>query len=180
MVTPLGYLFFGFCIFMLSFTTTPKYEFIKWIEFIVGILLVVIGAIRLDRSNPKKVRQGNRVSMSDIRKMKKGGIVYNNGHEYEHFVAAWLATKGYSNVIVTPKSGDYGADIIATDPNGNKTAIQCKLYSQPVGYKAVEEVLGGMHYYNCTSAMVITNSTYTAQAIRAAKKMGVKLIQEFR
>lgn len=103
-----------------------------------------------------------------------------NGNEYERYVAWWLGTQGYRNIQITPKTGDYGADIICYDWNGTKYAVQCKYYSKPVGYRAVEEVLGAMHYYGCNSAMVVTNSTYTKQAVTAAKRVGVNLLQNVR
>ena len=83
-------------------------------------------------------------------------------------------------MMITPKTGDYGADIICYDRCGTKYAVQCKYYSKPVGYRAVEEVLGAMHYYGCNSAMVVTNSTYTKQAVTAAKRVGVNLLQNVR
>lgn len=107
------------------------------------------------------------------KRIRSGG--YRTPYEYEEYVGSLLAYKGYKNVQVTPKSGDYGADIICKDKKGNKYAVQCKMYSKPVGYKAVEEVLGAMHYYNCNKAIVVTNSTYTKQAVEAADKVGVVL-----
>lgn len=107
------------------------------------------------------------------KRIRSGG--YQTPYEYEQYVGSLLTYKGYKNVQVTPKSGDYGADIICKDKKGNKYAVQCKMYSKPVGYKAVEEVLGAMHYYNCNRAIVVTNNTYTKQAVEAANKVGVIL-----
>lgn len=128
------------------------------IMFVFGIILGIVD----DRN---KKRQQKRIS--------SGG--YQTPYEYEQYVGSLLTYKGYKNVQVTPKSGDYGADIICKDKKGNKYAVQCKMYSKPVGYKAVEEVLGAMHYYNCNRAIVVTNNTYTKQAVEAANKVGVIL-----
>lgn len=105
---------------------------------------------------------------------------YSNGYEYEQYVARKLAADGYKYVEVTQGSGDYGADIICYDRKGNKYAIQCKYYSKAVGYRAVEETVSGMMYYGCDVAMVITNNTYTRQAMDAADRMNVVLIDNFR
>ena len=83
---------------------------------------------------------------------------------------------GFNNITLTPQTGDYGADIIAYDMYGVKWAVQCKCYSSSVGYKAVEEVLAGAHYYGCQRAMVVTNSTYTKSAQKGAKRLNVRLM----
>ena len=99
-----------------------------------------------------------------------------DGHKYEHAVAQFLRHNGYSNVIVTRASGDYGADIIATK-RGRKYAIQCKYYSNPVGLKAVQEVVASKKHYRCSRAMVVTNNTYTKAARRLAEENGVTLLE---
>ena len=107
----------------------------------------------------------------------KDAPTYTNGHEYERFVAWYLGKNGYKSIEITKKTGDFGADIICLDSTGKKRiAVQCKMYAKPVGYKAVEEALGAMHYYNCDEAMVVTNNDYTKQAETAARRTGVKLM----
>ena len=71
--------------------------------------------------------------------------------------------------------GDFGADIICFDLHGNSCAIQCKAYSKPVGYKAVEEALAGARYYNCVRAIVISRSGFTKNARKGAQRLGVEL-----
>jgi restriction system protein len=76
---------------------------------------------------------------------------------------------------VTKGSGDYGVDIIA-EKDERKIAIQCKLYSNPVGYKAVSEVYAGKGCIDASEALVVTNSTFTRQAKEGAERLKVKLI----
>lgn len=99
----------------------------------------------------------------------------NKGVQYERYVAYRLALRGFRNIVFTPKTGDFGADILCLDQFGQKWAVQCKWSSKPVGYKAVEEIVSGALYYNCCKAMVVTNNTYTKQAIQGARKFGVEL-----
>ena len=99
----------------------------------------------------------------------------NKAEEYERYVAYRLSLQGFTNIVLTAKTGDFGADILATDIYGIKWAVQCKCYSKPVGYKAVEEALSGAHYYGCQRAMVVTNSRYTKSATVGAKRLGVEL-----
>lgn len=95
------------------------------------------------------------------------------GIEFEYFLADLLKKSGYETEL-TPKSNDYGADIIATRDN-IKYAIQCKFYSNPIGISAVQEVLGALQYYKCNVAIVATNNTYTNNALELAQKSNVIL-----
>lgn len=76
---------------------------------------------------------------------------------------------------MTAKTGDYGADILCFDLHGNSCAVQCKYYSKPVGYDAVEETLAGAKYYHCSRAILICSSKYTKNAIIGAKRLNVEL-----
>lgn len=101
----------------------------------------------------------------------------SNGYEYEEQVAKSLRRKGYRNVEVTSKSGDYGADIVATDPHGNRVCIQCKFYSSPVDLSAVQEIVTAKAKYKCTKAAVYTNSRFTKQAKELAFVNDVDLFE---
>ncbi len=98
----------------------------------------------------------------------------SSGEEFEWFCTSILEKNGYTNIITTPVSGDHGVDII-TEKDSIKYAIQCKYYSSPVGNKAVQEVFSGRAFYKCDIAVVMTNNTFTKQAIQEATALGVKL-----
>lgn len=102
------------------------------------------------------------------------------GEEYEHYVAERLKHMGFTNVQVTQLSGDFGADVLAYDPDGNKTCIQCKMYSGTVGIAAVQEIYGAKAYYKCDKAMVITTSSFTKAARQLALETDVKLVGNFK
>lgn len=90
--------------------------------------------------------------------------------EFEEWVARLLKTAGY-NAIATKKFGDYGADVIA-EKDGIKIAIQVKKFNQPVGIKAVQEVVSAMQYYDCLDGWVITSAYgVTTVAYNFAKKI---------
>ena len=99
---------------------------------------------------------------------------YQDGFEFEKRCAAFLKTKGYHKITVTPPSGDQGIDIIAYK-SGLKYGIQCKYYSAPVGNKAVQEAYSGARFYDCNRAAVMTNHTFTKAARELADKLGVEL-----
>lgn len=97
-----------------------------------------------------------------------------SGHEYEKYVAALINEMGWT-AKVTPGSGDHGADIIA-EKDGDRVAIQCKMYSSAVGNKSVQEAFSAKRYYDCDHACVISNSSFTPAAKQAAAKLDVALL----
>lgn len=96
------------------------------------------------------------------------------GHRFESFCAALLENNGYRDVTVTRGSGDYGIDITARYRN-KIYGIQCKRYANKVGIHAVRDALGGYDYYNCDIVAVLTNNTFTPQAVKQANISGVRL-----
>ena len=99
-----------------------------------------------------------------------------SGYDFEQYCAVKLKEMGYTRIVVTPKSGDYGADIIAFHPEKYRVCFQCKKYKRPVGVKAVQEIHAAKGYYNCDKAAVITNAEYTAAAYELAKSLDVELL----
>jgi restriction system protein len=97
-----------------------------------------------------------------------------DGHEYEEYCAGRLRDAGWETRY-TPKSGDQGVDIIA-ERDGIRVAIQCKNYKQPVGNKAVQEVLAGKSYERADFAAVVSPASYTPAATKLASATGVLLL----
>ena len=104
--------------------------------------------------------------------MKIDGI--NSGVEFEQYVFDIFSSSDIK-VSDTPKSNDYGADLIIEYADYN-FCIQCKYYSRSVGVKAVQEVMGALSFYQCDFGIVITNATFTQQAENLASMNGVLLI----
>ena len=96
------------------------------------------------------------------------------GQDFEKYCAYLLTTYGFVDVEVTRGSGDQGVDIIGTY-NNVKHAIQCKRYSHKLGNTPIQEVAAGKNYYNCQTALVITNNFFTESAIELAKANNVVL-----
>ena len=97
-----------------------------------------------------------------------------DGHKFEYFCASLLRKNGFTNVEVTPGSGDQGVDILA-EKGGVKYAIQCKNYASPLSNTPVQEVNAGKIFYGCHVGVVMTNSTFTLGAKELAKATGVLL-----
>lgn len=97
-----------------------------------------------------------------------------SGEEFEEYVKEILIRNGYKDVRLTKRSGDYGVDILAKYKK-ESYAIQCKLYSRPVGVSSVQQAYAGSQYYGCMKAVVVTNQSFTRQAKTLAKNNDVIL-----
>lgn len=102
------------------------------------------------------------------------GIDTMEGHDFEQWCAEALQNSGFTNVSVTPGSGDQGVDVLA-EKDGIKYAIQCKRYSSDLGNTPVQEVYLGKAFYKCHVGVVLTNQHFTAGAKEAASASGVLL-----
>lgn len=96
--------------------------------------------------------------------------------EYEKNIADKLKELDF-NTQVTKASGDQGVDVLA-DKNEISFAIQCKMYSSPVGNKAVQEVVAGREYYHCNYGVVVTNTSFTKSARQLANTNNVILLND--
>lgn len=67
-----------------------------------------------------------------------------------------------------------GLDIIA-EQDGVKVGFQCKLYSKPVGNKAIQEAYAGFFHYGLNFGAVVSNHQYTKSAKELANTTGIKL-----
>jgi HJR/Mrr/RecB family endonuclease len=111
-----------------------------------------------------------------LRALQIAQIDTMNGEEFEEYVAELLRFRGY-RTRMTPRSGDYGVDIVASKA-GIKTAVQVKRYSKKLDQRPIREAVTGMavRQYGCTKAMVITNSTFTKAATFLAAESGCELV----
>lgn len=97
-------------------------------------------------------------------------------YEYEEKIGQKFKILGWKT-IVTKASGDQGADVII-EKDKHRGVVQCKMYSQPVGNKAVQEVHAAKSYYDATFAVVVSNQDFTPSARMLATKLGVYLIND--
>ena len=148
-----------------------------FILFIVllPVLLVaaLIKAIIKRRKYKKWLKEGETgrrlILSSDITR-----IDLMEGYEFEEYLKCLFFYDDY-NAELTPKSRDYGADLILT--KGDETiVVQAKRYNKTVGSKCVSEVVGAKRHYNATEAWVVTNSYFSDQAETLAKDNDVRLI----
>jgi restriction system protein len=97
-----------------------------------------------------------------------------NGQEFEIFCAEELKRIGW-DAHVTKKSHDQGVDVIA-QKNGFRLVLQCKLYSQPVGNAAVQQIATARIHERAHFGAVVSNNRYTIPAQRLARTNRVALL----
>ena len=98
-----------------------------------------------------------------------------DGGTFEHFCADLLRVNGWTDVQVTPGSGDHGIDITA-EKDDIKWGFQCKRWGDTkVDAIAIGQTYKGKALYECDMVAVITTSTLTAQAEGEAKQLGIKV-----
>lgn len=98
-----------------------------------------------------------------------------DGHQFEYACADILKANGYKHVKVTRSSGDFGVDVIA-EKDKVRYAIQCKRYNHKLDNTPIQEVVGGLAYYQCDKGAVMTNQYFTEPAKQLAKVNDIKLL----
>lgn len=96
-----------------------------------------------------------------------------SGEEFEKFLLVHFEKLGYK-VKLTPKTGDYGADLIL-NKDGIKTVVQAKRWNKKVGIEAIQQIIGARSYYKADRSIVITNNFFTKNAVSLAKSSEVIL-----
>jgi HJR/Mrr/RecB family endonuclease len=108
--------------------------------------------------------------------MDFSSIEHMTPYDFEYYVADLFKKKGYKTKI-TPKSQDYGVDVIAR--NDTETiAIQVKKYLRsPVGNKDVQMLLGAMQKSDIKAdkSILITTSKFTKNAKIQARGCPIEL-----
>ena len=100
-----------------------------------------------------------------------------NPQEFEVKVAEYFNAQGYDTKL-TPYSGDWGIDVIATKGK-EKVAVQAKMYgdsARKVSRLSMMQLYGAMVYQDCTRAVMVTNGECMEDALRVAKKLGIAVV----
>lgn len=134
-----------------------------------------------DRKRLRAAGQRRRAARAEWRereRLRNSYVLNLSPYEYEEYVAEQLRREGFTDVDATPKSGDFGADVLAMDGD-RRVCVQCKRYApgHPVGVKAVQEIYSARDYYGCDDAYIYTTSDYTRAAVEMANELGVILVR---
>lgn len=166
LITPLGVIVGLFALSTYyKLTGTQKEDLNLGIVFLatVCIVLAVFFKIMQHEIVRKKVRA---LELADIDNL--------SGLEFEKYVAKILKSRGCANVKLT-EYYDWGVDIIA-EKDGVRWGVQVKRYSGAVKAAAVRQAVTALNKYDCSRAMVVTNSYYSRQARELARSNNCILI----
>jgi restriction system protein len=97
-----------------------------------------------------------------------------SSEQFEDWCAKRLTKLGWKTSM-TAASGDQGADVLA-EKGSWRLILQCKLYSNPVGNKAVQEAYTAQRHYRAKASAVVTNADFTRSARTLAATTGVLLL----
>ncbi len=148
----------------------------------IALALTAVGLfLILDRRRiraRRQLRRERRAAWREKEKLRNSYVLNLSPYEYEEYVAEDLRREGFTDVDTTPKSGDFGADVLARDGE-RRVCVQCKRYApgHPVGVKAVQEIYSAKDYYGCDDAYIYTTSDYTKAAVDMANELGVVLVR---
>ncbi len=164
--TIFGYLIFV-CIIALiiDLIRTHISERAKHNLMVVAIVIGVIIFIRMVCTIYRKFHR--KYTLKQLDKM--------DGHQFEYACADILKANGYKHVKVTRSSGDFGVDIIA-EKDKVRYAIQCKRYNHKLDNTPIQEVVGGLAYYQCDKGAVMTNQYFTEPAKQLAQVNDIELL----
>ncbi|WP_418834523.1 restriction endonuclease [Ruminococcus sp.] len=164
--TIFGYLIFA-CIIALiiDLIRTHISEQAKHNLMIVAIVIAVVVFLSMVCTIYRKFHR--KYTLKQLDKM--------DGHQFEYACADILKANGYKHVKVTRGSGDFGVDIIA-EKDKVRYAIQCKRYNHKLDNTPIQEVVGGLAYYQCDKGAVMTNQYFTEPAKQLAQVNDIELL----
>lgn len=147
------------------------YTNLQHLIYIAAFLICISVILKVGKWILKRIKLWNR--SRQYLNSPLAAIDRMRGEEFEEYLAAHFRKLGYK-VKLTPKSNDFGADLILTK-EGRKIVVQAKRYREKIGVKAVQEIIGAKGYYKADKMMVLSNSFYTSGAKKLAEANEVEL-----
>lgn len=102
----------------------------------------------------------------------------------ERLVAELLRAMGYAEVQHRGGPLDGGVDVVGKLPapvgRASRVAVQVKRYAEPVTRPCIDELLGVLHRDRYDRAVVVTTSTFSAQAKEVALDQPIELVDGMR
>ena len=153
-------------------------EYAYDISVFLTLLLFLLFSGRRRLAAAGRRRKEARAARRERDRILNSYVMNLDPYEYEEYVAEELRSDGFTDVDTTPKSGDFGADVLARDGD-RKVCVQCKRYAPGhlVGVKAVQEIYSAKDYYGCDDAYIYTTSDYSPAAVEMANELGVVLVR---
>jgi restriction system protein len=104
-----------------------------------------------------------------------------SAREFEEAIARLCVRDGCKDAVAIGGSGDLGADVLATTPDGRRLIVQCKRYgtTSKVGSQDLQR-FGGTCFtvHRAEVAVVVTTSVFTGPAITYAALQNIVLFDK--
>ncbi|MFI1032288.1 restriction endonuclease [Streptomyces sp. NPDC020951] len=104
-----------------------------------------------------------------------------SAREFEEAIARLCVRDGCGDAAATGRTGDLGADVLATTPDGRRLVMQCKRYgtTSKVGSQDLQR-FGGTCFtvHRADIALVVTTSVFTGPAIKYAAMQNIVLFDK--
>lgn len=135
----------------------------------VGLVVAALAVRTLIRHRAKAARLATARSLERLRGLSPTA--------FEATSAEVLGSHGW-HLSVNGGTGDEGADLVGTDPEGRHAIVQCKRYGagRLVGSPVVQLAIGARSIYRAERVLVVTTSGFTEPARKLADREGVELI----
>lgn len=150
----------------------------------IGIPILILAVAGLWFLKPRRVRRSIRTPrratvISRPRTASISGYQAMTPGQFEHALADLCRRDSCTNVRVVGGSGDLGADVICTVPDGRRLVIQAKRYAATtkVGSGDVQKVGGtARQIHGADIAAVVTTSTFTPAALNYCRQVGIRTL----
>ena len=141
--------------------------------FAVIIIAIVLIAVKSQGEKQKRVRHGQQLLLD----FTLSTVDAMSGTQFEQYFAELLRQRGYSHVQMVGGAGDGGVDILATSPDGDSAAFQCKRQMANVSVQVVRQLLGSVsHEYPGRVPHLVTTATLTKPAADLAARASIRVI----
>ena len=134
---------------------------------------------RVERARLARAAAAEYYQFSVQRSMEIAPYHAMSPREFEQALAFLCQRDGCQQVQVVGGSGDLGADVVATAPDGRRMVIQAKRYGPSTKVSGPDlQRFGGTCYtvHHAHIATIITTSAFTRQAVEYARHMGIRLL----
>jgi restriction system protein len=139
---------------------------------VLGVVAVAAGMVRITTATRRRRQRLHRLATLH-------GLLELTPAEFEDEVAELLRALGFADVHVSAGAGDLQADIVATDPDGLATIVQCKRYApgRTIGSPVIQSFIGMARiHHGCERALFVTTGSFTQPAYRLADEHDIELI----
>ncbi len=97
---------------------------------------------------------------------------------YGDYIAAWLGKRGFADVVTVGRAAGDGVLLTCRASRGTKVAVLCVLSDGIVSYRTVQQADEEKDRCGCSKAAVVTNSTFSRQAVEGARALNIELMAE--